>query len=379
VSLTNAGDANVTIGIGGTLKLFSETGKVRFQAQGVTAGTPVQVTGKAMNGASVLEAATAASTVIDNAAAVAATFTASTETKKIEMTTSPAGTTLTAGIAGANLVQLGKIAFTGTGRKDLDVTGILGETTVSTGAPAFGTDLTVTITPATGSFTAKQGFGLYTAANCTGALTGGVATTQTLAPLATAITAATTSAKITVASNLAASLAADVGSLFVCADYSGLTAGTVINTFKPSITATYTKSSTAYLDVTLAANNGYDLITNGTTKDLRNYVPAAQAGYTGYARVINTGTVSATIYVAVIDQATGTVGTKLGNLGTLAAGAATSFTSKQIEDALVAAGAPVIAASDRPRLRFTAATGSLDVQSFLANPGGVVSDMTGAQ
>jgi hypothetical protein len=375
VTLTNSTGANITIGIGGTLTLTSLAGGVRFQAIGVTQDTPVTVSATVLNGTNVLESASDV-TVVENAAAIASTFTASTETKQIDLTAAPAGSALTAGVAGTGLVQLGKIKFTATtGTKvDLDVSAGLVESTIAPGAPAFGTGLTVTVVPATGSFTAKQGIVLATAANCSGALTGG-ATTQTLAPLATAVTGSTTSIVDTVVSASAANLATDlVAGLYLCSDYSGKTASSVISLFKPTVTASYTKASTAYTGSTLAASTGYDLTNNGQIVDVLNYIPAAVTGYIQTVRLINTGTVDAQASVAVINEATGVVGTAAPIGAVIPAGG-----SLRLSQAAIEAVIGTQAATVRPRLRFSAATNSLKVQSLFNNANGAYTNLSGIE
>ena len=116
------------------------------------------------------------------------------------------------------------------------------------------------------------------------------------------------------------------------------------------------------------------LSTNGATYDLRNYVPAAVTGYSNFVRVINTSTGTVTLTVARIDPATGVVGTA-GTVGTIVGRGATTFTPAQIETA--AGGA--FTSTDRPRLRFTATGGTLQVQSMLAQPNGTITDANGAQ
>jgi alpha-tubulin suppressor-like RCC1 family protein len=109
--------------------------------------------------------------------------------------------------------------------------------------------------------------------------------------------------------------------------------------------------------------------------DIRSYIPAAKAinGYKGYLRVINTGTTATPVNVAVIDGATGVVGSSAQLVASLPTGAAVTFSAPEVE---VALGTP-LPANDRPRIRVTA-TGPIEVQSFMANPEGVVTQISGA-
>lgn len=373
---TGTAGANATIGIGGTVTLTSVAAATRYQAIGVTQGTPITVTGKVMNGVSTLEAETAASTVVDYAQAVTLGFTASTETKKIDLTASPAGSALTAGVAGAGKVQLGKIKATNAtvAPVDLDTTAGLVETNIVAGAPAFGGAFTVTVAPSSGAFTAKQGVQLYTDAACSVALSGGA---PTQAPLATAVTASTTSVVISANGGATAlQSAADlVGGVYVCSDYSGVTAGSVLSQLTPTISASYTKASTAYTGDTLGNSTGYALTNNGQTVDVRSYIPAGTTGYTSFVRVINTGTIAAVVNAQWLYE-DGTVGTSTALGAAIAAGGAKTYTSTEIEAAIGAPTATI--GNNRPRLRLTAPTSGLQAQSFFLNPDNSFSIMHGA-
>jgi YVTN family beta-propeller protein len=111
---------------------------------------------------------------------------------------------------------------------------------------------------------------------------------------------------------------------------------------------------------------------SGSSVDVRTYIPAANAAgsYTSFIRIINTGTTATPITVAVIDGAVGAVGTSGQLTASLPAGAAVTYTAQQVEAAL---GAP-LPAGDRSRIRVTASASTLDVQSFMANPGGVITE-----
>jgi hypothetical protein len=110
----------------------------------------------------------------------------------------------------------------------------------------------------------------------------------------------------------------------------------------------------------------------GDSADIRTYIPAANAagGYASLIRVINTGSAATPVTVAVIDGAAGTVGASAQLTASLAAGAAVTFTAQQVETALGQA----IAAADRPRIRVTASASTIEVQSFMSNPGGVITE-----
>lgn len=140
----------------------------------------------------------------------------------------------------------------------------------------------------------------------------------------------------------------------------------------PTIVVTQAGTS-ATTAAAVASGTLYALANNGAVTDVRTYVPVAAAGYTSFIRIINTGVVSAAINGAVIDAATGVVGTAGVLVSSLPAGAATTLTSSQVE-AVVGA----IAGASRPRIRITANT-TLSVQSFiLTNANGNYSVSHGA-
>lgn len=114
---------------------------------------------------------------------------------------------------------------------------------------------------------------------------------------------------------------------------------------------------------------------SGTSVVVRTYVPAADkgTGYTSYLRVINTGTTASAVNVALVDGTTGVVGMPQTLLASLPGGAAQTFNSDQIEAAL---GIP-IASGARPRIQVSGAT-TLEVQSYLTQPGGAFTEVSGA-
>ena len=113
---------------------------------------------------------------------------------------------------------------------------------------------------------------------------------------------------------------------------------------------------------------------SGSTVTLRTYVPAAvaSAGYTSFVRLINTGGTATAVTVAKVDGSTGAVGTARTLVAQLAAGAAQTLTATQVEAAL----GETMRAQDRPRLLLAAASSTLEVQSFLLQPGGFFSQVS---
>ncbi|WP_025917407.1 reprolysin-like metallopeptidase [Herminiimonas sp. CN] len=141
-------------------------------------------------------------------------------------------------------------------------------------------------------------------------------------------------------------------------------------------------SATATLEVQsflLQPGGAFNEISNavtGTSVAVRTYVPAADSptGYTSYLRVINTGATATPVSVALVDGASGTGGSPGTLVAALPAGAARTFNSSQIESALGTA----IAAGSRPRI-VVSGSNVLEVQSFLTQPGGAFTEVSGGQ
>ena len=110
--------------------------------------------------------------------------------------------------------------------------------------------------------------------------------------------------------------------------------------------------------------------------DVRTYLPAAVGGYMTFLRVINTGQVATPISVALIDEGTGTVGPQGLLAQSLPPGTATFFSPQQVETALGGA----LSAGSRPRIRvIPSQAASIEVQSFLLQPGGVFNEVSPTQ
>ena len=145
----------------------------------------------------------------------------------------------------------------------------------------------------------------------------------------------------------------------------------------PSNSARVGSLSVSGQTVTITQSGFNSAASNSSKADVRTYVPSAAAasGYTSFVRVINTGSIATEVSVAVVDALTGAVGAPGLLADSLAAGAAATFTSTQIE-----AVVGPIAANLRPRLRLLASAGAtLEGQSFLLQPGGAFNEVSGAQ
>ena len=138
----------------------------------------------------------------------------------------------------------------------------------------------------------------------------------------------------------------------------------------------------AVLDVQsfmLQPGGGYDEVSNtlsGSDVVVRTYVPQADAGsgYVSHLRIVNTGSAVASVSVALVDGATGLTGSYRTLTPNLAGGAAQNFSASQIESALGVS----LPAGSRPRIAVRS-NQVLEVQSFLSQPSGAFTEVSGGQ
>jgi hypothetical protein len=133
-------------------------------------------------------------------------------------------------------------------------------------------------------------------------------------------------------------------------------------TFDPGITL-----ATDLTDEVIATTNIYNLLLNGVQIDIRNYVPAGAFGWFSAYRIINTGAVPAAVTGQFISPDGALLGSALPITGSIPVGGVRVLNATDVEGVLGAATAP---AGVGPRLRLTAPTDSLRVQSFACQPSG---------
>jgi hypothetical protein len=104
----------------------------------------------------------------------------------------------------------------------------------------------------------------------------------------------------------------------------------------------------------------------GSSVEVRSFYPASTVGLTSFVRIINAGSASSSITASLLDDATGAVLGSGSLVTSLALGAVQTFTAGQIQAAVGAS----IPAGVTPRLRIASNGAALEVQSFLAQPGG---------
>ncbi len=358
-------NANVTIGVGATF-VWTPAATRAISGVNTILGT-VGGTLSATASASVLTANPAAASLpadIDGPATTAAIFataasaitgsvtaTGVTETQKIDVTASPSQTKTTVGVntATTTKVNFGSFAFTNVAA----VKALNGATDYSVAVNGVAAGAV-----ATGNFAAAGSTGMV--------LTSDAACGTPMA----AGSVATMSSTNTIATWTGVTKAASGTATYVCMTVNGTT---VIPVTTPTLTTSLTVTPTTGTAIT-GSGTLYALGLNGASIDVRSYIPAAATGYSSYVRIVNTGTTSAPISVAVIDQATGLAGAS-SVLGTLAGGAAKTYLASDVETAL---GVSLVATL-RPRLRITAPTSALQVQSFMSSPDGTFTDMSGGQ
>jgi hypothetical protein len=364
VTLNNGGTANVTIGVGGQLIWTPAAGAISgVNATLNTAGGTVSAIASVASSSSAPNTGTALPADLDNGEAASknlaisasatagavsssATFT-TVETQKVDLLATTPGSRFTApGAASSNAntnvtINLGSVTFTDNSGTQAITDGATDYTTT-----LRGTADTIAGT-VTGSFKASSTMTLASNNTCTTALTAGGTGT-----LNSGLTTFTFSgATLTTAPN------------FICLTVP--TTSTAIPLGTPTASFTFTKTTTTD-SATTASGNLYTLAYNGSQVDVRNYVPAAlvPSGFTQYVRVINTGTVSADVSAAVIDDTTGVVGTSSVIITGLASGASKTMSATDIEAVLGS-----VTSTKRPRLRITAPTNGMDVQSFVFTGG----------
>jgi alpha-tubulin suppressor-like RCC1 family protein len=183
-----------------------------------------------------------------------------------------------------------------------------------------------------------------------------------------------TTGQASASAQLMASLAAGAAKTFTAQQVEAALGVTLAASARPRIQVTANVS----IEVQSFMSNPGGTVTqlsgaqSGSSVDVRTYIPAANAaaGYASMIRIINTGTTATPVTVAVIDGATGAVGNAGQLIASLPAGAAVTYTAQQVETTLGAS----LPAGDRPRIRVTASASTIEVQSFMSNPGGVITE-----
>jgi len=207
-----------------------------------------------------------------------------------------------------------------------------------------------------------------------GACTAGAASALAGTPSAL-LTGTTASTTASVALGTSTTIPVSATPYNVCMEVDALS---VLNAGNPTITgfvgaspaATAQDSNDTIASTALAVVN-----TNGQTKTLTTYIPAAVAGYTALVRVVNTGAVAAAVNLSVTNEAGVTTAAATPVVASLAAGATANLTAAQIETNL-ATPANFTAAS-RPRVTISSPTSGMVVQSFVVTPNGALTEVSG--
>ena len=371
VALLSITTSTTAVGIGGTIVSSLSTNKIHTAAL-ATVGT-TNVTGTTYTGAltalpatgtTPLDVASVATGLVSSIVGITLSGSATAAgTQKVDLTATPVATQFisTAG-ARSNVVTLGAVTATiNSGSAALNAAG--------TAYLITGKNIAVTLTGSAGVFTAmnstKRAW-LETGA-CTAGAGSALPGTSTGFATAAAAAAATTL-------TLTGTTTPTSGSAYnVCLEVDGATA---ISTGTFSATATLGAAAAQDQAQALAATSLMTLAFNGSQRDVRSYIPAGTVGYTSFVRAVNTGTVTAAVTGQWLYE-NGTSSTPATLISSLVGGGASTLSSTQVEALL---GAPTVIGSNRPRLRLTAPTNGMDVQSFfLTNANGNFSDVTGAQ
>ena len=367
VMLVDITSNTALVGVGANLVTIGATGKggagmISAHLAGLATAGSVTATTTVYTG--LLTAMPAAGTVPYDATSAATTVASSTQgitlaaaataagTQKIDLTATPVSTKLTT--AATTVANLGNVTAT----LNTAVSGTGASATLYSLATKM---LTATVTAPAGFFSAMgttkkmwlESAGC-TAAGAAGVLAGtpsAVFTTTGAAGAATTVTLLSTAVPVTATA------------YNVCMEVDG---STTIVPGTASVALSLGAAAAQDSAQTLAATPLMTLALNGAQVDVRNYVPAALAGWTQYLRIINTGTVAATVSAQAISDTTGLpVGTAAPIITNMKPGVATTLNSTQIEAAIGAQ-----AAASRPRIRITAPTNGMDVQNFVFSPNG---------
>ncbi|MDP2829371.1 MAG: hypothetical protein Q8O37_12295 [Sulfuricellaceae bacterium] len=296
-----------------------------------------------------------------------------TETAKIDLgaTTGVATAFSTPGATLSNVNLVSKInlgAFVFTNNAAVTPTTLAGANyalaAANAGAGVIFAGTNTTVAPGAGqSFPIGATFFVDSLANCS-------AVVSAVSPAVTSLTA---TSPVTVAASAGNQAPGTKVSQFVCMTVPAAAPFATMTPVTPTVAVALTKAVATDAPNNIAATSVYPLVYNGSQVDIHNYVPVAATGYSTFVRVANTGSISAAVNVALINSTTGAVGAS-GALGTLAAGAVAIYNPTQIE-AITGA----IASTDRPRLRITAPTTGIKVQTYVAQPSGDIANMSSAQ
>lgn len=168
---------------------------------------------------------------------------------------------------------------------------------------------------------------------------------------------------------LLSSLPAGAARTFTATEVEAALGQTMTSTERPRLVVAASASTLDVQSFLLQPGGFYSQVSSarvGNTIDVANHIPAASTGFAGFTRVINTSATNSPVTVALINATTGAVSAARILLANLPAGGAVTLTSTEVEAAL----GVTLAAADRPRLRISAATATLEVQSFMLQPGG---------
>lgn len=373
VTITNTTTVNQTIGVGGTMTWTPATNSVgSVNTTMAAAGGAVSIQGSMASTSSSPGAGTALPADLDNGASAAVTFATSgsaitsaiaasstftvRETQQVDLLATAPGSRFTQpGTSASNansttIVNLGSLTFT-----DVATTMAVDGTTAYTIATR-GTAASLAGT-VTGVFKASETMRLDVNLTCTSGIAAGASGT-----LNTGLTTFTFSG---------GTLPASGTPWYVCLTVPANTVQIPLGT--PTASFTFTKTTTTDAANT-AAGNLYTLAYNGSQVDVRNYVPAGNSGYITLVRMINTGTVTASVSGQFISPAGALLGTSQVLSANLAPGGSVDMSSSQIE-AILGAQANIT----RPRLRITAPTNGMDVQNYISTPQGGFSVMHGKE
>ena len=325
-----------------------------------------------------IDAPIATAAVITSARAITPSVTASSFTGQINLLASPPGSNFTT----PGYAILGQFSFTnpntGTASAPNIRTSLVTDYLLNAGSSgADNTGVTVLVAPGSNqSFPIGSRLSLSDSSTCASVFGGAQSAVLTGTTATAPVTLTATAPVVSTVFVPGAPPTAPVGTpYFVCV--SAPSTGNTASPIQATITATVAPGVSKDL-IAFASGLGYNLGFNGSTVDIATYWPGVlesqNTGYAGYIRLTNTGSVAAPVTAQHLSPATGmltgtaaavNVPVVLPN-GVLASGQSVLLSTRQIDAAIGAAPSGFTSG----RIRFTAPTNGLRVQSLLQNVAG---------
>lgn len=360
--------------IDGANTTLAQTGTSVTASIGILTLAPASIESSAAQ--TTVDAPIPTAAIITSARAITPAVAASSYTGQINLLASPPGSNFTT----AGYAVLGQFTFTNANAPAATAPNIRGSLTAdyflnAGSGGADNTGATVVVSPsANQSFPIGSQLSLSTSSTCASVFGGAQSVVLTGTTATAPVTLTATSPIVSTTYNSTGPVAPVGTPYYVCV--SAPSTGNTASPIQVTITATVAPGSSKDL-IAQASGLGYSLGFNGSIVDIATYWPGIlelqNTGYAGYIRLTNTGSVAAPVSAQHISPANGSAGTAaVLNVGTvlpggvLAAGQSVLLSTRQI-DAVIGAAPSGFTSG---RVRFTAPSNGLRVQSLLQNVAG---------